>query len=118
MNEGLSGVNGDNTFRVKFPTKQDVQDLIDRYNADPAIGNKKDMVMLQNWNGGCWKVLFEGICAEKAKEYGMDPWDVFAALIQNFFEYFEYGTNDATEKMQQQETTASRKTLFRLYEDQ
>ena len=65
---------------INFPSKLDVLQL----NARHDRTDKDDMVNLFDWDGGCWQTLFEGVVKEKADEYGMKQWDVFAALIHNF----------------------------------
>lgn len=70
------------TTKTPFPTKRDVERLLQRYN---SYTDPNEMVAICDWSGGCWKTLFEGIITDKAREYGEDPWDVFSALLVNLF---------------------------------
>ena len=69
------------TQRIKCPTKHDINNLNIRANRY----DKDDMIDVKDWNGGCFKTLFEQVAVEQAKEIGVDPWDYFAALIHKIY---------------------------------
>lgn len=41
--------------------------------------NKRDMVPMEQWDGECWRTMFNTISAMQPEE---DPWDVFAKFMQ------------------------------------
>ena len=68
--------------RVPFPTKHEVNNLIIRCHRKHK---DDDMIDIHDWDGGCFKALYEEIAVVYAKELDVDPWDYFAVLIHKIY---------------------------------
>lgn len=58
---------------------------------------KTDFVPVEEWDGECWKAVWEQFITPNAESSGADPWDVFANFIHNIL-MIAYDEAGGTEK--------------------
>ena len=50
---------------------------------------KEEMVDVADWDGGCWRAVFEKVCTTYAEQFDVDPWDVLVVFMHEFFDLME-----------------------------
>lgn len=48
--------------------------------------SEEEMIPVDQWDGSCWKSVWEQFFVPVAEKQGVDPWDVLAGFMQNLLQ--------------------------------